>query len=215
VNPAGRDNFSAVYALNDYDLGVALAAYLVKKNPKAVAVGQTATLVYAADQLVVGAKDELEKRGAKMAVVSDNDVTNLVNSFTQTTTDLALAHPEAGALISCCDFAPAIDLPALKAAHRTDMTLMTRVDNPSSIQALKAGANLVIAASRTDAYNFAALDVLMNHFTKGTPIPGSLPDIKADIRIVDKDAIPAQGSVFPFETELKPYLDRWSNAYQF
>src|ERR1700721_2224385 len=84
VNPAGRDNFSAVYALNDYDLGVALADYLVKKNPKAVAVGQTATLVYAADQLVVGAKDELEKRGAKMAVVSDNDVTNLVNSSPQT-----------------------------------------------------------------------------------------------------------------------------------
>src|SRR6202012_4072274 len=148
----------AVYALNDYDLGVALADYLVKKNPKAVAVGQTATLVYAADQLVVGAKDELEKRGAKMAVVSENDVTNLVNSFTQTTKDLALAHPEAGALISCCDLAPAIALPALKEAHSTDMTLITRIENPRAVRARKPGANLVIASSRTDAYNFAALD---------------------------------------------------------
>jgi ABC-type sugar transport system substrate-binding protein len=215
VNPAGRDNFSAVYAINDYDLGVALADYLVKKDPKAVAVGQTATLVYAADQLVVGAKDELEKRGAKMAAVSDNDVTNLVNSFTQTTTDLALAHPEASALISCCDFAPPIDLPALKSAHRAEMTLMTRFDNPSSIQAMKAGAHLVFAASRTDAYNLAALDVLMDHFTRGAPIPRSLPDLKSDIVVIDRDNIPAQGTVYPFETELNPYFERWTNAYQF
>ena len=78
VNPAGHENFTAVYAINDYELGVALANYLVDKNPKAVAVGQTATLVYAADQLVVGAKDTLDKRGASMAAVSDTDVTNLV-----------------------------------------------------------------------------------------------------------------------------------------
>src|SRR6202035_5175275 len=71
VNPAGRDNFTAVYALNDYDLGVALANYLVDKNAKAVAVGQTATLVFAADQLVVGAKATLQKRGATMATVTD------------------------------------------------------------------------------------------------------------------------------------------------
>src|SRR6202007_198719 len=161
VNPAGRDSFTAVYALNDYDLGVALADYLVDKNPKAVAVGQTATLVYAADQLVVGAKETLDKRGAKMTAVSDTDVTNLVNSFTQTAGDLALAHPYANAIISCCDFAPPIELPALKAAHRDANTLVSRGDNPSSTQALRAGATLAVAASRTDAYNLAALDVLV------------------------------------------------------
>src|ERR1700685_1789341 len=59
VNPAGKENFTAVYPVSDYALGVALANYLVDKNPKAVAVGQTATLVYAANQLVVGAKDTL------------------------------------------------------------------------------------------------------------------------------------------------------------
>jgi len=215
VNPAGRDNFTAVYAINDYELGIALAHYLVDKNPKAVAVGQTATLVYAADQLVVGAKETLDKRGAKMTAVSDTDVTNLVNSFTQTAGDLALAHPEANAIISCCDFAPPIDLPALKAAHREDMTLMTRVDNPSSIQALRAGANLVLAASRTDTYNLAALDVLVGHFGKGTPVPATLPNLKADVKIVDKTNIPASGEVYPFSQELAAYVERWGNDYQF
>jgi ABC-type sugar transport system substrate-binding protein len=215
VNPAGRENFTGVYALNDYDLGVALADYLIAKHAKAVAVGQTATLVYAADQLVVGAKDTLEKRGAKMATVSDNDVTNLVNSFTQTSTDLALAHPEANALISCCDFAPAIDLPALKAAHRDDLTLMTRVDNPSSIQAMRAGADLVIAASRTDSYNLAALDILADHFAKGTAIPKTLADMKADIKVIDKTSIPAGGEVYPFAQELAAHVERWTKDYQF
>ena len=171
MNPAGKENFTAVYPVSDYALGVALANYLVDKNPKAVAVGQTATLVYAADQLVVGAKDTLVKRGASMAAVQDTDVTNLVTSFTQTTNDLALSHPDANALISCCDFAPLMDLPALKAAHRTDMTLMTRVDNPSTIQAMKAGADVVVAAFRTDRYNLFALDALAAYFAKKTPIP--------------------------------------------
>ena len=61
VNPAGKSTFTAVYATDSYGFGVALADYLVKKNPKAVAVGQTATIVYAADRLVVGAKDTLAK----------------------------------------------------------------------------------------------------------------------------------------------------------
>jgi ABC-type sugar transport system substrate-binding protein len=214
VNPAGKENFTAVYAVNDRALGVALANYLVDKNPKAVAVGQTATLVYAADQLVVGAKETLAKRGASMAAVQDNDVTNLVTSFTQTTSDLALSHPEASALISCCDFAPLMDLPALKAANRSDMTLMTRVDNPSTIQAMKAGANVVVAAFRTDRYNLLALDALVAHFGKNTPIPAATT-LDGDIKVVDKDHIPASGAVYPFADELAPYVARWQEVYQF
>ena len=46
------------------------------------------------------------------------------------------------------------------------MTLMTRVDNPSTIQAMRAGANVVVAASRTDRYNLVALDVLVAYFAQ-------------------------------------------------
>ena len=94
VNPAGKSLFSAVYAPDSYGLGVSLADYLLKKNPKAIAVGQTVTIVYAADRLVVGAKETLQKSGGSMEAVVDADVTNLVNSFTQTTTDLALGASE-------------------------------------------------------------------------------------------------------------------------
>jgi ABC-type sugar transport system substrate-binding protein len=214
VSPAGKEQFAGVYAVDDYALGVALANYLVDKNPKVVAVGQTASVVYAADQLVVGAKETLAKRSASMATIADVDVTNLVTSFMQTTTDLVQAHPNATAIVSCCDFAPLMDLPALKAVGRSDMTLLTRVDNQTSLQAIRAGAPLVIATFR-DVYNIAALDVLAQHFATHAPIPATLPALKADIKVIDKSNAPAEGRVYPFEKDLDAYAERWTSQYQF
>jgi ABC-type sugar transport system substrate-binding protein len=196
-------------------LGVSLADYLLKKNPKAIAVGQTVTIVYAADRLVVGAKETLQKNGGSMEAVVDADVTNLVNSFTQTTTDLALAHPKATALISCCDFSPLMDLPALKSANRPEMLLLTRYDNESSLQAIRAGAPLVIATNHTDIFNFEALDALASYFSKKTPIPASVDESKSEIKVIDKSNVPASGFVYSFDKDLATYADRWSTLYQY
>jgi ABC-type sugar transport system substrate-binding protein len=215
VNPAGKSLFSAVYAPDSYGLGVSLADYLLKKDPKAIAVGQTVTIVYGADRLVVGAKETLQKKGGSMEAVVDADVTNLVNSFTQTTTDLALAHPKATALISCCDFSPLIDLPALKSANRPDMLLLTRYDNESSLQAIRAGAPLVIATNHTDIFNFEALDALASYFTKKTPVPASVDESKSEIKVIDKSNVPASGFVYSFDKDLATYADRWSTLYQY
>lgn len=215
VNPAGKSQFSAVYAPDSYGLGVALADYLLKKDSKSVAVGQDVTIVYAADRLVVGAKETLQKNGGTMVAVADADVTNLVNSFTQTTTDLVLAHPNAIALVSCCDFSPLMDLPALKSANRPDMLLLTRYDNETSLQAIRAGAPLVIATNHTDIYNLEALDALAAHFTKKQAIPESIPESKADIKVVDKDNVPASGFVYSFDKDLASYAARWSALYQY
>jgi len=124
VSPAGKEMFTANYAPDSYVFGTAIVEYLLKKTPHVVTVGQDVSIVYAADRLLVGAKDALAKGGGTMEAVADVDVTNLVNSFTQTATDLALGHPNASVLITCCDFSALIDLPALKSANRADM-LMT------------------------------------------------------------------------------------------
>jgi ABC-type sugar transport system substrate-binding protein len=215
VNPAGKSLFTAVYAPDSYGLGVALADYLLKKDPKAVAVGQSVTIVYAADRLVVGAKETLQKQGGSMEAVADADVTNLVNSFTQTTTDLVLAHPKATALISCCDFSPLMDLPALKSANRPEVLLMTRYDNETSLQAIRAGAPLVIATNHTDIFNLEALDALAAYFAKKQPIPASVDESKSDIKVVDKENVPASGFVYAFDKDLASYADRWSTLYQY
>jgi ABC-type sugar transport system substrate-binding protein len=215
VNPAGKELFTGSYAPDDYALGVVLANYLLKKTPKPTAVAQTATVVYAADRMIVAVKDTIEKGGGTIAKVTDVDVTNLVNSFTQTTTDLALAHPKATAFFSCCDFSPLINLPALKAANRADMLLLTRYDNDSSLKAIRAGAPLAVVTNNTDAYNFAALDALAAFFAKGTPIPPTATGIKDSTQVIDKSNVPADGYVYPYEKELQVYVDRWSKAYTF
>ena len=215
VNPAGKELFTGTYAPDSYGLGVALADYLLKKGAKPLAVGQDVTVVYAADRLVVGAKDTLQKKGGTMEAVADADVTNLVNSFTQTTTDLALAHPKAIALVSCCDFSPMIDLPALKSANRPEMMLLTRYDNETSLQAIRSGAPLVIATNHTDVYILEALDALAAHFSKNQPIPATVEESKADIKVVDKDNVPAKGFVYSFDQDLASYAERWGKLYEY
>jgi ABC-type sugar transport system substrate-binding protein len=215
VNPAGRELFTAVYAPDAYPMGVAVVDYLLAKKPGVHAVAQTLSLVYTADRLIVGAKDELAKKGGTMEAVADIDLTNLVNSFTQTATDLALAHPKATALITCCDFSPLIDLPAIKAANRTDLLLTARYDNDSSLQAIRSGAPLVVVTDHTSLANLKAVDALAAYFAKKEPIPASLKDPTGEFKVIDKDNAPATGSVWSFDADLFEYATRWSQAYQY
>ncbi len=214
VNPAGKELFTATYAPDSYYLGVAIAEYLLKKTPHIKAVGQDVSIVYAADRLLVGAKDTLTKGGGTMEAIADADVTNLVNSFTQTATDLAQGHPDASVLITCCDFSALIDLPALKAANRPDLLMTARYDNDTSLQAIRAGAPLIIAVNHSAIANLEALDALAAYFSKNTPIPPTLKDI-GEIKVIDKDNVPKEGEVWSFDADLASYADRWSKAYKF
>jgi ABC-type sugar transport system substrate-binding protein len=215
VSPAGKELFTATYAPDSYEFGVAIANYLLKKYPHVKAVAQDVSIVYAADRAVVGAKETLAKGGGTMEAVADVDVTNLVNSFTQTATDLAQGHPNATVLIAtCCDFSPLIDLPALKAANRPDMLMTGRYDNATSLQAIRAGSPLVVPTNHSSLPNFEALTALAAYFANKTPIPPTMGDI-GEIRVIDKDNVPAQGDVWPFDADLATYSDRWSKAYKF
>jgi ABC-type sugar transport system substrate-binding protein len=214
VNPAGKELFTATYAPDSYFLGVAIADYLLKKYPHVKTVGQDVSIVYAADRLLVGAKDTLAKGGGTMEAIGDVDVTNLVNSFTQTATDLALGHPDAKALITCCDFSALIDLPALKAANRPDLLMTARYDNDTSLQAIRAGAPLIIAVDHSAIANLEALSALAAYFASKTPIPPTLATT-SEIKVIDKDNIPKEGPVYPFDPDLAAYGERWSKAYRF
>jgi ABC-type sugar transport system substrate-binding protein len=214
VAPAGKELFTANYAPDSYVFGTAIVEYLLKKTPHVDTVGQDVSIVYAADRLLVGAKDALAKGGGTMEAIADVDVTNLVTSFTQTATDLALGHPKATVLITCCDFSPLIDLPALKAANRTDMLITARYDNDTSLQAIRAGAPVIIATNHSSLCNLEALDALAAYFAKKEPIPAQMKDI-GETRVIDKANVPAQGSVWSFDADLAAYADRWSKAYKF
>jgi ABC-type sugar transport system substrate-binding protein len=214
LNPAGKELFTATYAPDAYIMGVAIADYLLKKCPHVKTVGQDISIVYTADRLLVSAKGALAKGGGTMEAITDADITNLVNSSTQTAADLALGHPDAKALITCCDFALLIDLAALKAANRPDLLMTARYDNDSSLQAIRAGAPRFIAVDHSAIANFEALDALAAYFTNKTPIPPALKTT-SEIKVIDKDNVPKEGSVYPFEADLAAYGERWSKANRY
>ncbi|MGW5520153.1 sugar ABC transporter substrate-binding protein [Nocardia africana] len=214
VAPTGKDLFSAVYSDDDVALGKTLAGYAIEKSPGAKAVGQTATAVYAADQLVQAAKAEIAAKGGTMAEVQDVDVTNLASSFGGTTVSLVQGHPDAKYLVSCCDFAPAIDLPALQQVGNTNVTLLTRYDNDSSLEAIRRGAKLAIVATNSERTNLQALDVLAAFFAKGTPIPAAYPGDKFETTMVDASNVPPAGSVYPFQTLQAPFEQKWTSEYK-
>lgn len=213
VAPTGKELFSAVYSDDDAALGKALADYALQHDPKAKAVGQTATAVYAADLLVQAAKKELAAKGGSMQEIQDIDVTNLAPSFGKTAVSLTQGHPDAKYLISCCDFAPAIDLPALQQAGKSSVTLMTRYDNASSLKFMAKGAKLVLVAANTERTNLQALDVLAAYFAKKTPIPATYPGDDFKFKVIDKSSMPSNGTVYPSDETLKTFTARWKSMY--
>lgn len=193
VAPTGKELFDAVYADDDEAMGMALADYALEKSAGAKAVGQTATVVYAADLLVQGAKKQFAKKGGSMEDIQDIDATNLAPSFAKTAVSLTQGHPDAEYLISCCDFAPAIDLPALEQAGKSDVTLMTRYDNASSLRFMADGAKLVLVVTNSERTILQAVESLAAYFADDVEIPVTYPGDDFELTVIDKSSMPAEG----------------------
>lgn len=209
VNPAGAELFTGIYTIDDYALGEMMGNYVLEQNPDAVAVGQTIQIVYAANNAVEGAKSVL---GDQMVEIADTDAANLVQSFTQTTIDLVQGHPDATHFVTCCDFAPLMVLPALQSVQADDVTFVGRIENVSTLQAIRGGTKAAVVANRP-YYGLAAIDALAAYFADGTEIPARRPDLTGDLVMVDASNVPAEGRVYPFEDELAIYTAKWNEMY--
>lgn len=207
--PAGIEMFTGVYALNDGDVGRMLGNYILEKDPDAVAVGQTIAIAAAARDAIAGAEEVL---GDHLVEIADTDAANIVQSFTQTTIDLIQGNPEAKWFVTCCDFSPLMVLPALQSIQRDDVVLAGRIENVSTLQAMRAGSKVAIVANRP-YYSLAALDAMAAYFADGTEIPSSRTDLTGDLKIVDNSNVPAEGRVYPFEDELAIYTAKWAEMY--
>ncbi|MGH1369519.1 MAG: sugar ABC transporter substrate-binding protein [Maritimibacter sp.] len=208
VNPAGAELFTGVYTIDDYKLGEIMGNYILDKDPDAVAVGQTIQIVYAANNAVEGAKSIL---GEKLVEIADTDAANLVQSFTQTTVDLVQGHPDAKWFVTCCDFAPLMVLPALQSVQADDVTFVGRIENVSTLQAIRGGSKAAIVANRP-YYGLAAIDAMAAFFADGTEIPATRPDLTGDLVVVDASNVP-EDRMYPFADELAVYQAAWAEKY--
>src|SRR5688500_7119995 len=112
--------------------------------------------------------------------------------------------------MECCDSSVTFVLPVLTQLDREDVQMLTIYDNPSTIQAMQAGANLGIAAANTNRTSLQALDVLLDHFINDTPIPATYPNDEFEVTVIDTTT---GEPVYPFEPQLENYKQKWASEY--
>ena len=88
--------------------------------------------------------------------------------------------------------------------------MLTIYDSPSTIQAIEADANLVIAATNTTRTSLQALDVLLDYFINDTPIPSAYPNDEFEVTVIDDTT---GEPVYPFGPQLDTYLAKWQTQY--
>jgi ABC-type sugar transport system substrate-binding protein len=215
IDPAGEDLFSAFYAPDDSKLGQVTADYLKDNVPSGSEyVVLDLTAVYGAHKPVTAATPVLDKAGFKLTGTHDISTSDILGSATKGAVDLMSAHPEAKFMFGCCDFTPALTVPALKAAGFEDVIQTARYDNLSTLKLIRDGAPVVAAVTDADNGVLISLDQILANAATGAKIDRSADKDKYQYDLVDKTNLPAEGAfVYDAETQIADHVSEWKSKY--
>jgi ABC-type sugar transport system substrate-binding protein len=205
------------YAPDDAQFGVVLGQYLAKKLP---AASQYVTLSLeacaACNAPVPAAVKVLNEAGHKQAGTADMNLNgDLAAQATKLPVDLIRAHPEAKALISCCDFTATFSVPRLAQSGSADVLNTVRYDDLSVLALIRAGKPVVTVANNNDDFILTGVDQLAKHLATKAPIdPDAAPDSMAKYVVVDKDNVPASGFYFKPEEAIARFTKKWQAEYK-
>ncbi|UTI62343.1 substrate-binding domain-containing protein [Paraconexibacter antarcticus] len=210
----GKNLYAANYAPPDGRFGQVLADYLKTKFPAGTEyVDQDLTAVSGAHALITAGDPLMKAAGFKLVGTKDLNPADLVPQTSKAAVDLTAGHPKAKIMLTCCDFAPPIVVPALKQAGRTGVTIAARYDNPSSLALIRQGAPVVIAAADSDQSVLLAIGQLLAKKASGTAIDPKADAGKYTFKMVDKATVPASGFVFDPATQIAAAVKQWQTEY--
>ncbi|WP_345524459.1 sugar ABC transporter substrate-binding protein [Nocardioides endophyticus] len=211
----GMDLLSANYAPEDEEYGRVLAEYLAEKVPGGGEYVQIdLTPIYGAHLAIVGAAPLLEEAGWKEVGMVDLDPANLAQSTQDAAASLIQAHPKAKVLFSCCDFTPAATNAVLADDH-PDVIQLARYDNPSALQLIREGANLVLSNANADTGILIAIDQILAHKVDGAPIDPKAADGAFEFEVIDASNVPPEGEThFDVEAQIDTYVTKWEQQYE-
>lgn len=197
-SPNEGGEFDGVFAPADGDFGTVMAKYLVKKlPPKSPWVALLLTAAEGGNAPNVTALPVLEKAGHKRVGTVDLELSgDLASQAQKAARDLLTAHPDAKLLFGCCDFTPAVTVPALRQAGREDVIHSVRYDNLSTLKLIRDGSPVVTAAANADAGVLEAISQIVAHTTNGSKIAKSAPEDLWEFTVVDKTNLPEEGEFF-------------------
>lgn len=211
---AGADLFDARYAPDDEEFGRVLADYLKDKLDSGAEYGVLdITAVTGAHGAVEGAEPALDAAGFKNVATVDLNPADIVKEAQNGAVNLLQGNPDMKLLLSCCDFTPAITQAAIGADH-PDVIQAARYDNPSSLDIIRQGGNLVLATANADTAVLIALDQILAHKVNGADIDPDAANDAFDFSIVDKDNVPESGYVNDPKPQIDEYVKKWKSEYQ-
>jgi ribose transport system substrate-binding protein len=211
----GTDQYAARYAPPDGTFGQVLVKYLKTKFPAGTQyTDQDLTAVSGAHALITAADPLMQAAGFKLAGTKDLNPADLVPQTTKAAVDLARGNPDAKIMVTCCDFAPPIVIPALKQAGKASVLIAARYDNPSNLALIRKGAPVVIAAADSDISVLTAIDQLVAKKASGTAIDPKADVGKYTFSIVTKDNVPASGFVYDPAEQIAAFAKKWESEYQ-
>jgi hypothetical protein len=118
-------------------------------------------------------------------------------------------------MISCCDFTPAITVPALKQSGHPAIVSVARYDNLSSLKLIRSGAPVVLATANADTGILTSIDqILRKKAGKGSIDPNA--DKGAyKFAVIDKSNVPPSGQYFDDpNAQIAQFVTKWKSEFQ-
>lgn len=209
-------NFDGYYHEDEPTMAKQLIDYILKKNPSAKIGDLTASIITAGKERDDVLKAAVKANGkAKIVASGEPDLTDPVGSGRKITTDMLTAHPEIDTMWSVFDNFSQAALTAMR-SKGTKAKLYSFFGTPQQLKDLRSNTALE-AVSDVDIAKtgLVAMDQLVNHFQKGTPLDkNALQKDPLTYRVVDRSNVPQGDTTFPLDKLLKPFTDRWSKEYK-
>lgn len=217
VNPGyGKYYTGGVYADDIVKLGAATADYIAA-NLKQPIVGEEITQNYGGQGYINGLVAGLKTHGLKFQDLRDTDLANIVNSMTSNSAAIIQKNTGKVTFIDFSDFAPSLFEPVFQRAGRSsDVTLITRYDDPTTVKLMKAGGNILVQTTKDWQHIFDMLNALLNHFTKNAPFPPNSQTVtEPGAGVFSIKQFPAGADrVYPFAPALAAQVADWGKTYK-
>jgi len=215
IDPSGSSQFAAEYAQSDKELGQTAAAYLKSKFPGGAEYAALSLPgIYAGRAPLLAAEPILDAAGFKRDGTYEISLADILGGTTKGAVDLLTAHPDAKVLLGCCDYTPALTVPALKQAGFGSVLQTATSQNLSTLNLIRKGAPVATVAVNAGTGMLIAIDQILKHAATGAAIDPRAADGKFRYKMIDHSNVPPAGQyVFPLQAQAAPFVSSWKAAY--
>lgn len=212
-NPANYAMWDAIIADDPKKMGEITGQYIADGPTEAPVVGVDVTQNYSGHAYVEGVQSVLAEGGLEYTDLRDTELTDIVNSIREQASAVIQKNQGDLTFVEFSDYGAPIILPVISSAGRQDeITLITRYDNPSTLELARKNPNLLINAINSPIYITKTVDALLAHLVDGDPLPAE-PYTATEGKVYSSQDLPEGDVIYPFDPILERALEGWKRKY--